>query len=143
LADHFSRLSAETRYRRFLGNVSVLTPSQLRLFTELDHHLAEALVAVGPEGEIEGVARYAAQPGRSGIAEVAVTIADEWQGRGVGTALLQRLMHRARAEGFERFTASCFATNREMINLFREVGDDVIEVGRAGGVVELEIALPA
>jgi len=56
--------------------------------------------------------------------------------------LLARLMARARAEGIETFTASCFATNKEMLALFRELGRDVEELSRSQGVVELEIELP-
>ena len=141
LADHFGRLSTKTRFKRFLGSVENLTERQLRHFTDVDHHGHEALVAVSADGEIEGVARYIAAPGAA-VAEVAVTIADEWQGRGVGSALLARLMGRARAEGIETFTATCFATNKEMLALFRELGSDVEELGRSQGVVELEIELP-
>ena len=142
LADHFGRLSASTRFKRFLGSVERLSARQLQRFTDVDHHGHEALVAVSEGGEIEGVARYIAVPGQASAAEVAVTIADEWQGRGVGSALLGRLMERARAEGISTFTASCFATNREMLSLFRELGQDVEVLDRSQGVVELEIELP-
>jgi L-amino acid N-acyltransferase YncA len=142
LAEHFGRLSPQTRFRRFLGSVEALGDAQLRRFTAVDHHVDEALVAIGSEGEIEGVARYIGLPERPDVAEVAVTIADEWQGRGVGTALLSRLMERAREEGIESFTASCFADNREMRALFRELGRDVHDVRASGGVLELEIELP-
>ena len=142
LADHFGRLSTKTRFKRFLGSVVSLSERQLRQFTDVDHHGHEALVAVSADGEIEGVARYIAASGASSVAEVAVTIADEWQGRGVGSALLARLMGRARDEGIDTFTASCFANNREMLMLFRELGKEVEILGQSGGVIEVEIELP-
>ena len=50
-------------------------------------------------------------------AEVAVAVADSWQGRGVATALLDRLTERARAEGVRRFSAEILADNRPMLEL--------------------------
>jgi L-amino acid N-acyltransferase YncA len=142
LADFVARLSDTTRFNRFLGNVTALSERNLQRFTGVDHHADDALVAVAADGEIQGVARYMDLPERPGAAEVAVTIADEWQGRGVGTALLGRLMQRAREEGFELFTASCFASNREMRLLFQELGRDCRVVGGSNGVVEIDIELP-
>ena len=46
------------------------------------------------------------------------------------------------AEGVATFTASCFASNREMLQLFRELGREVREVGGGNGVVEVEVELP-
>ncbi len=62
--------------------------------------------------ELVGVARYVRDPDEPKQAEVAVTVQDEWQGRGVGTALLSMLARRARDNGVERFTGVCLAGNR-------------------------------
>ena len=51
----------------------------------------------------------------SDTAEAAVSVADEWQGRGVGTALITRLAEGAREEGISRFTATCLASNNEVL----------------------------
>jgi len=75
-------------------------------------------------------------------AEVAVTVADDLQGRGLGTALLGFLADRARAEGIRRFTALILASNREMLDLLEDLGPVRI-LERASGTIELEIALPA
>ena len=56
------------------------------------------------------------------MAEVAVAVADSWQGNGVATALLDRLAERARAEGIRRFSAEILAENRPMLELIEEVG---------------------
>jgi GNAT superfamily N-acetyltransferase len=76
-------------------------------------------------------------------AEVAIAVADRWQHRGVGTAMLAQLMRRAREDGIRAFVASCLVDNREMIGLFKELGESVRFVGQDAGVVELEIALGA
>ena len=68
--------------------------------TEIDHHDHEAIIALEEEsGEGIGVARYVRNPTHPETAEVAVTVIDEWQGRGLGTLLLEVLGQRARAEG--------------------------------------------
>ena len=142
LASFFRNLSAQTRYRRFLTPKRTLSETELTHFTELDHHEAEALVAFDRAGELVAVARYFTvdDPTR---AEVAIAVADKWQHRGVGTAMLSELMNQARADGIRAFVASCFADNREMITLFEELGEAVTCTSQDAGVLELEIALGA
>jgi GNAT superfamily N-acetyltransferase len=75
------------------------------------------------------------------LAEVAVAVVDDWQGRELGTVLLHDLAARAREEGIKRFTASVLAENKPMIEAFHRLGDVVS--GRDSGVLELLIKLPA
>ena len=138
----FRKLSPESRFRRFLAAKDHLTEAELSRLTAVDHHDHEALVAVDDDGHLVGVARYIRREGRPTAAEVAVTVADEWQGRGVGTELLTRLIARAGDEAIETFVASCLGTNRDMIVLFRELGESVKSTGMSAGVLELEIELP-
>ena len=138
----FDELSDESRYRRFLSPVPRLTGSTLRYLTEVDHRDHEAIVAFSRHDEPMGVARYVRTDPASDCAEVAVTVVDRWQGRGVGTALLARLSERARAEGITRFTATALATNNDMIDLLRNLGATDSRPA-AGGVVEMRVALPA
>ena len=137
----FERLSEDSRYRRFLSPMPGLSRSMLRYLTEVDHHDHEALVAVGADGSLVGVARWVRSRIDPQVAEVAVTVADDWQGRGLGTALLGLVTDRARVEGISRFTALMLATNREMLDLFGDLGPIRI-AKRASGITELEIALP-
>ncbi len=137
----FERLSPESRYRRFLSSTPHLSASYVRYLTDIDHHDHEAIIATTPDGQGLGVARYVRSPEDPQIAEVAVTVVDEWQGRGLGTALLELLTDRARAEGVGRFTATMLATNREMLELLEELGP-VRVLGRSAGTVEVEITLP-
>jgi RimJ/RimL family protein N-acetyltransferase len=140
IAAGFGELSDESRYRRFLSPVPRLTASTLRYLTEVDHHDHEAVVAISPDGEPMGVARYVRADPDGDSAEVAVTVVDRWQGRGLGTALLARLTERAREEGVKRFTATALATNNDMIDLLQNLG--ATESGPAsGGVVEMRVAL--
>src|SRR3954451_17210840 len=84
LADAFERLSSESRHRRFLGPKPALAARELTYLTEVDHVAHEAFVAFAPDGALVGVARYASWAGCAETAELAVTIADDWQGRRLG-----------------------------------------------------------
>jgi RimJ/RimL family protein N-acetyltransferase len=143
IADGFERLSEESRYRRFFAPLDHLTPSDLRYLTEVDHHDHEAIIAfAGREREPVGVARFVRIDDPT-VAEVAVTVVDDWQGHGVATALLSELVARAREEGIERFQALVLADNETAIDLFQQLSEDHPEPARVGaGNVELLIDLP-
>ena len=112
LADMFARLSARSRYLRFLGPKNTLSPRELTYLTEVDHVTHEAIVAFGEaDGRIVGVARYAAWAGSDDTADVAVTIADDWHGRGLGTALVERVVGCAHANGIKRLTGTTMWDN--------------------------------
>jgi RimJ/RimL family protein N-acetyltransferase len=141
IAAGFEELSDESRYRRFLSPVPRLTGSTLRYLTDVDHHDHEAVIAFSADGEPMGVARYVREDPGSGTAEVAVTVVDAWQGRGLGTELLARVAERAREEGIDCFTATALAANNDMIDLLRNLGATDSKPA-AGGVVELRVDLP-
>ena len=141
LADALARMSADSRYRRFLTNVDEFRPADLRYLTEVDHHDHEALIAFDPEtGNAAGVGRFVRAPGRDS-AEAAVTVVDQWQGRGLGTALCQLIADRARGEGVRKFTALLLATNRPMLGVLASLGPARVRSGEAG-TVEVEVDLP-
>jgi RimJ/RimL family protein N-acetyltransferase len=140
LADGFGRLSAESRWTRFMTVKKELSPAELRYFTDLDHHDHEALGALGHgDGRGVGVARYIRSPRDPHAAEIAVTIVDDWQRRGLGTELLAQLSDRARQEGVHRFTALVAADNVAVAGLLRNVCASL--VCRGSGILEYEIAL--
>ena len=138
----FERLSPESRYRRFLAAMPELSEERVRYLTEIDHHDHEAIAAVDEQtGDGIGVARYIRDPHRRDVAEVAVTVIDDWQGKGVGTRLLEVLGARARAEGITSFTALMLATNRGMMEVLEALGPVRI-VDRDVGTVEIEMPIP-
>jgi GNAT superfamily N-acetyltransferase len=142
IADGFERLSAETRRLRFLTSKPTLSSSELRYLTEVDGHRHEALGAVDPRtGHGVAVARFVRDLGDPTRAEVAVTVADEWQHRGLGTLLLERLSDRAREEGVKRFTALVAGDNRRMQPLLNGLGAPVQVNDVGAGALEYEIKL--
>jgi RimJ/RimL family protein N-acetyltransferase len=140
LADGFARLSARSRWMRFLTAKRELSAAELRYFTEVDHHDHEALGALShADGRGIGIARYIRDTGNPQAAEVAVTVIDEWHGRGLGTELLARLARRARQEGIHRFTALAAADNTAVARLLRRMSAKLVR--RESGTVEYEIEL--
>jgi RimJ/RimL family protein N-acetyltransferase len=138
----FDRLSERSRYRRFLSPHARLTESELRYFTEVDHHDHEALVAIDPAtGEGIGIARYVRSRVNEHVAELAIAVADDWQRHGVGSRLADALADRAREEGITAFTASLFTDNTQMLSVIRHLGV-VHDVHSEQGVTELTVELP-
>jgi len=129
-------LSPRSRYLRFLAPKPRLTAREVAALTDLDHHAREALVAVEPRhGEWVAVARYAAFHDDPRTADVAVTVADAWQRRGVGGALLALVIERAAEEGVTRLRATTFASNRPAVRMLR--GQGFRATGRELDVLEL------
>jgi ribosomal protein S18 acetylase RimI-like enzyme len=140
LAEAFARLSPESRYRRFFTPMNQLSEGTLTYLTDVDHRDHEALVAVSQDGGLVGVARYVRVAPDSGVAEAAVTVIDDWQGRGLGRRLLQRLATRARHEGVRQFSALVKVENPAAVELLRGAGPS--ELSRQGDEYRLLIDLP-
>jgi EmrB/QacA subfamily drug resistance transporter len=140
LADGFARLSDRSRRMRFLARKDALSPAEVRYFTDVDHRNHEALGAVSrSDGRGVGVARYVRDSDDRQAAELAVTVVDDWQGRGLGAELLAQLSDRARQEGIRRFTALAAADNAAVAGLLRSMGAEL--VGYGPGTVDYEISL--
>ena len=138
----WEQFGEESRYRRFMGAKDSLSADELAYLTEVDHVDHEAIGARDAEtGEGVGVARYVRLPSQPEVAEAAVAVVDEWQQRGLGGELLDRLTERACENGIERFHASLFAVNHAMIALFEDLGE--LEVRHVGdGRIEIDVELP-
>ena len=142
LADGFARLSAESRRLRFLTAKPNLSSAELHYLTEVDGHDHEALGAVDPlTSRGVAVARFVRDERNPTRAEAAITVTDDWQRRGVGKLLLERLADRARAEGITRFTALVSGDNRGMQALVKHLGGPVRISHIAGGTYEYEVEL--
>ena len=117
-------LSAQSRYMRFFSYARSLSPDMVARLTQVDYVRNLALVAIitgDGASRIVGVARYAAIAD-SAACEFAVTVADDWQKRGIATLLMQRLIDAARDAGFHRMTGSVMSVNTAMRPLMRALG---------------------
>ena len=123
-ARFISGLSLEARRFRFLGQVASPSEAMLGQFTDVDFEHDFAFVAVVQEDaheRIVGVARYSLDPGGARC-ECAVTVADEWQEKGLGTALMRHLIEVARSRGIRTMYSIDAADNTEMRDLARHLG---------------------
>lgn len=143
LAEAFERLSPASRYLRFHAELDRLSAAQLDFLTRVDHVDHEAVVALdptAPERPGLGVARYVRDPDEPSVAEAAITVADEHQGRGVGTLLLGALAARARAAGIHAFRSYVLADNTMMLRVFDDLGAQ--RTRDAAGPWRVDLALP-
>jgi GNAT superfamily N-acetyltransferase len=132
----------EARRLRFLTAKPTLSESELRYLTEVDGHSHEALGAIDPStGQGIAVGRFVRDERDASRAEVAITVADDWQRRGLGKLLLGRLADRAREEGVERFTALVSLDNRGMEALLARLDAPTRVTRVTGNVAEYEIEL--
>jgi GNAT superfamily N-acetyltransferase len=143
IAKAFERLSPRSRYRRFFSPMTRLSQRDLDYLTEIDHTDHEALAAIRPDtGELIGVARYV-RTTEAAEAEVSVVVGDPWQRRGIATALLDRLVERAREAGVEHFLAVVLSENTEALELFEHLSPDSPAPRRnEAGHLEMLIELP-
>jgi acetyltransferase len=137
------KLSLESRYNRFLGGGVRLTPELLEKFTRIDFSRDMALIATvtleGVETAI-GVARYA-RLGEATSCEFAIVIADAWQGSGLGTRLLRKLVESAREHGIRRIVGVVLSSNSRMLRLCRSLGFRVEPHPEGGGLCMVTLAL--
>lgn len=133
-------LSPLSRYYRFHSALRELTPYMLDRFTHVNYPDEMAIIATVPEanGEREiGVARYARAPGAD-HAEIAVVVADAWQGRGIGSRLLVVLRSLARDAGIRHLEASILSGNKRMLTLAKTLGFSIRQV-KPGDAHTLEL----
>jgi acetyltransferase len=141
----FAAMSWNSRHNRFLRSFRELPEALLRQFTEVDYKTHVALMAEifvdGQEIAI-GEARYVTSPdGKS--AEFAVSIADEWQGCGLGSLLLARLIAAAKKAGIETVTGETLASNSAMLHLAQKAGFTYAFDAGVRGLINLSLGLTA
>lgn len=120
-------LSEKTRFLRTMGHVNQLTPQALDRLTKIDPERETALIATisTPTGERQiGVARYSLldQPG---ACEFAIVVADDWQGAGLGKALMLALIDSARQRGLSKMIGTTLPQNKKMKRLADSLGFEI------------------
>jgi RimJ/RimL family protein N-acetyltransferase len=122
--DFIEQLSPKSRRFRFLGSLKTPSAEMLKQFTQ--PHLMGgaayvALIERGTGTQEIGVSRYSGSDD-DGACECAVVVSDEWQGKGLATTLMHRLIETARDNGFQRMYSIDAADNQEMRNLALHLG---------------------
>jgi RimJ/RimL family protein N-acetyltransferase len=135
------RTSPQSLYRRFFGVKSKFSEAEVSFFLDIDFVNHVALVAVVEEGGravIVGGGRFVVE--RPGRAEIAFAVIDQYQGRGLGAALLRHLVVLARNAGIKEFVAEVLADNTPMLKVFEKSGLAVAST-REGGVMCIVLEL--
>lgn len=135
------RTSPQSLYRRFFAVRTAFTEEQTNFFVNVDFRTHVALIAVAEEDGrpmIIGGGRYVLVADRK--AEVAFTIIDVYQGKGVGTLLLRHLIAIARETGLRQFVAEVLSENAPMLKLFEKSGLPV-SVQREADIVHVTLDL--
>src|SRR3954470_13022064 len=146
LRSFFGHLSLVSRYQRFLTAGEPPDGLIARLSDSADPSRALTFVVergggpAGPGLRIIATASYIAITEQT--AEVAFAVADDFQGKGLGTALLERLAVAAVSRGFRRFQATTLEYNTGMLEVFRDSGFE-IRSKSAGGCIDVQLSLEA
>lgn len=139
----FERLSAQSRYLRFMQHKRELDPQALARGVDPVPGREFALVATVPayDGyDIVGAARYVASA-QPKTCEFSITVAEDWRGAGLATTLLRRLMLRARRDGYRAIEGFVLADNAPMLALARYLRFDVRPVPEDATVCMVRRAL--
>ncbi|MEA2623551.1 MAG: acetyltransferase [Chloroflexota bacterium] len=142
LADFYRALSNESRRRRFLGTCLGLPPSACLALCGADHQHSEGLIAaLRQPGQDDGriVGHLCLVPDDEGGLELAIAVADELQGCGIGRRLVAAAASWARSRGIGAVHASCFADNGAVLHLLSTVAGEATV--RSGGPSVLEVEL--
>jgi acetyltransferase len=121
----FGSLPARARYDRFMTPMRSLPPALVKRFTNIDYASHLALVAevfAGGRETVIAEARYAREDDNPAVAEFAVSVAEDWQGQGLASLLLGKLLCHAAGAGIERVVGQTLATNARMLHLARTAG---------------------
>ncbi|HEX9091944.1 MAG TPA: GNAT family N-acetyltransferase, partial [Anaerolineales bacterium] len=122
----FQRLSMESIYLRFLSFKKVLTDEEAQYLATVDYSSRMAFVAICKENDhdiVVGVSRYALLDTHDPeVAESAVVVVDEFQGRGLGRLLLRRMVNYARAKGIHYLRGNLQIGNNRMLDLVKRSG---------------------
>ncbi|WP_266182241.1 GNAT family N-acetyltransferase [Dyella humicola] len=122
--DFIRDLSPKSRRLRFLCNFKQPSEALIDQLMNLDYQKRTAFIAlIHDQGKLReiGVSRYCATT-REHICESAVTVADDWLNRGLGTLLMRHLIDEARKHGFKRMVSMDSASNQPMSGLARHLG---------------------
>ena len=135
----FAGLGAETVYARLFVLLKWLDRFKGPGLAGVDRFAADALAAFAPDGVTVGIARLL-PVSKSASAEITVAVANAWQGRGVATALVERVAARARSVDITQLTASCPVSNDKFIRLLSRLGPTTV-VPSSVGLVNVRIDL--
>lgn len=134
LKEFFYDLSDQSLYRRFMSSRQDMPHERLQGFVVIDYSREMVILATVNDGEKEiivGLGQFSIYE-ESHTAEVAFVVRDSWQGKGIGSELLNYLTHLAVKQGLQGFTAEVLTENKAMLHLFEKMNFDMKKSIEAG-----------
>jgi len=142
IARGFDQLSARSRHLRFFSPINQLSDAQLSYLTKVDNVNHAVVAAFEERGETShgvGLGRYIRTADEPDVAEFAITVMDEFQGRGVGSLLLDLLIARARENGIRVLRGYVLHANASMIRMLERRGAQ--RANEADGTLRFDLDL--
>jgi acetyltransferase len=140
LTDFFVSLSQKSRLGKLVRRFEDFDERFIARLTQIDYDRDMVLVAVTERDEVIGLARYFGDPDLI-EAEVSITIADAWQGHGVGAKLLHLILKAARKRGFKKAWGMCRPQSHDMISLVKRQRDSEVTPVENGQKMKLLVDL--
>ncbi len=143
LQEGLTRLSPQSRYLRFFSPIDHFSERQLRYLTEIDYENHFAWVALRADEPVSpgiGVARWVRLQGRPEVAEGAVVVVDDYQGKGIGKTLLWLAAYSAIERGVRAFQMYTLGDNAAVHHLLEDLG--ARPVSSESGTQEFHVPLP-
>ena len=140
LTDFFVSLSEKSRLGKLVRRFEDFDERFIARLTQIDYDRDMVLVAVTESGEVIGLARYFGDPDLI-EAEVSITIADAWQGHGVGAKLLHLILKAAGKRGFKKAWGICRPQNQDMISLIERQRESEVTPVENGQKMKLLVDL--
>ena len=140
----YAELSDDSRAMRFLGATRPLDLARTQAFCKIDHEHREGFVAEIEDPDLGAdrvIGHLCIEPDGRGAAEIAIAVADSWQGLGIGRRLLDAGVAWARRAGVRRLVATAFISNTRILRLVRGLGLPIRQRWDFGSTCELSIDL--
>ncbi len=126
----YNSLSSNTKYLRFFSNMPTPDQRMIDKYTKIDYINKFAIIAIYNENgkdKMIGVVRYGLDPPGSDSAELAVVVADKWQGKGLGTQMLLYMLRVMQKRGVKKVKGDVFLRNDKMMQIMGESGFNLIK----------------
>ena len=143
ITEAFGRLSNQSRWQRFAAPVHRLSDQQLDYLTDLDNHDRVAWCASvgrGDQAKGIGLARYIRLHDEPDVAEFALTVVDAYQGQGVGSLLMQRLIETARQNGLRTLRGYVLRGNQRMLAICHRSGATLSAADPSTVMTEIDVS---
>jgi L-amino acid N-acyltransferase YncA len=139
VTDFYNRLSERTKYLRFFIPKKEARTDRVQKFTTVDYEKSMVIVAL-LEGVMVGAARYDWDDNEKCL-ELAETVRDDWQGRGLGTSLFRYIMKIAKENGYTEMTALILDENKNAFNILKKTVTGELKISYEGNLIRVTFTL--